>query len=353
MKAKILNLESDCENEPTKEMRLAMRNAKIGDDDHRKDPTINHLEEIAAKKLGKESALFCLNGTMANIIAIHTHCQRGDKIILVPDMHIYYAEMKGITTITGVIPYIIENISQRSVPNLTDLDIALKGQYAESLNISLLCLENPHNYWGGIIMNPEDTEKICQIAHRQNVLVHLDGARVFNAAIALKVNVFELVKSVDSVMLCLNKGLAAPVGAMLAGSQDFIDRARQNRKMLGGHMRQMGIMAAAGIVALEKMIDRLEEDHKNALTLAKELTLIEELRLNFEDIKPQTNIVTIDIGKLNIEAVDFRNTLIKYNIICRIYPFTTKVRFVTHYGITEKDITRIVKSVKEVINEQK
>lgn len=355
MSNKIIDLRSDCLNEPTQEMREAMRYAKIGDDDVREDTTINRLEEIAAQKVGKESALFLLNGTMANIISIFTHCKQGDKIILEPDMHIYYAEMRGITTITGVIPYIIENISQRSPFNLIDLDIALQGQYAESLNISLLCLENPHNYWGGVIIEPEGMRKICQVAHNKKVLVHLDGARIFNAAISLGIDASELCGDVDSVMFCLNKGLGAPVGAILTGSYSFIDRARKNRKMLGGHMRQMGIMASAGIVALEKMVDRLKEDHENACELAKELIYIKELGLEFEYVKPMTNVVVInviDIGGQKISAWDFWEELRKRNILCRYIP-PIKIRFYTHYGITKKDIKTVIKEIKGVVSDLK
>jgi threonine aldolase len=242
-------------------MREAMNNAEVGDDVYQEDPTVNRLEELAAKKLGKEAALFVPSGTMGNLIAVLTHCQRGDEIILERDSHIYYYEVGGISAVAGVIPRLIAG--DRGILNPQDIRGELRDENLHYPMTTLICLENTHNRAGGTIIPLKVTEEICQLAHQRNIAVHLDGARIFNAAIALDVEPALLTKDVESVMFCLSKGLSAPVGSILAGSKKFIKRARKDRKMLGGGMRQAGILAAAGIIAIENMVERLGEDFGN------------------------------------------------------------------------------------------
>jgi len=244
-------------------MKEAMKNADVGDDVYQEDPTVNQLEGLAAEKLRKEAALFVPSGTMGNLIAVLTHCQRGDEVILEIDSHIYFYEVGGMSAVAGVIPRLI--IGDKGILDPQDVKRALRDDNFHFPKTTLICLENTHNRAGGTIISPKLTEEICQLAHQRNISVHLDGARIFNAAIALNIEPTLLTKNVDSVMFCLSKGLSAPVGSILAGSKEFIQRARKNRKMLGGGMRQAGILAAAGIIAIENMVERLGEDHKNEL----------------------------------------------------------------------------------------
>jgi len=321
-----------------------MNNAEVGDDVYQEDPTVNRLEELAAKKLGKEAALFVPSGTMGNLIAVLTHCQRGDEVILEMDSHIYYYEVGGMSALAGVIPRLI--VGDKGIPNPQDIKKALRDENLHYPNTTLICLENTHNRAGGTIAPPEVIEEICQLAHQRKILVHLDGARIFNAAVALDIEPALLTKNVDSVMFCLSKGLSAPVGSILAGSKEFIQRARKNRKMLGGGMRQAGILAAAGIIALEQMMERLKEDHKNARILGEGLANISGIKVDLETI--QTNMVYFDLRESGMDTYQFLPKLAKYNILGSPRP-PTKIRLVTHYGISEEDIYTTIKAIKEVV----
>lgn len=326
-------------------MREAMKSAKLGDDVYGEDPTVNQLEELAAKKVGKEAALFVPSGTMGNLIAVLTHCQRGEEVILEAESHMYYYEVGGMSAVAGVIPRLITG--DRGILNQKDVKEALREENIHYPKTALICLENTHNRAGGTIISPKITEEICQLAHQYNIFVHLDGARIFNAAVALNIKPDILVEDVDSVMFCLSKGLSAPIGSILAGSKEFIQKARKNRKLLGGGMRQAGILAAAGIIALEKMIERLEEDHRNARTLGEALAKIEEIRIDLETV--QTNMVYFDLKESGIDTYQFLPKLAKYNILGSPRP-PTKVRLVTHYGISEEDIYTTIKAIKEIVS---
>jgi len=336
-------LRSDTVTLPTDRMREAMNNAEVGDDVFQEDPTVNQLEELAAKKVGKEAALFVPSGTMGNLIAVLTHCQRGDEVILEIDSHIYYYEVGGMSAVAGVIPRLI--IGDKGIPNPQDIKRALRDENLHYPKTTLICLENTHNRAGGTITPTEVIEKIYQLAHQRNIQVHLDGARIFNAAIALNIEPALLTKNVDSVMFCLSKGLSAPVGSILAGSKEFIQRARKNRKMLGGGMRQAGILAAAGIIALEQMVERLKEDHKNARILGEGLANISGIKVDLETI--QTNMVYFDLQESRMDTYQFLPKLAKYNILGLSQP-PTKVRLVAHYGISEEDIYATIKAIKEI-----
>lgn len=339
-----IDLRTDCINTPTEEMREAMRNAQIGNDDLQEDPTINRLEKLAAKKIGKESALFCLNGTMANIIAVFTHCQKGAKIILEKEFHMYFAEIKGICLTSGVLPSLIK--SDDGIPNLQNIEKAIKETDICYANTGLICLENPLYRAEGRIVSTKIMGEIGKLAHQNNIPVHLDGARIFNAAVALNVHPSVLTKDVDSVMFCLAKNLAAPAGAILAGSKKFIKNARKNRKILGGQMRQMGIIAAAGIVALEKMVDRLREDHENARILGEELNNIKGIKIGLDATK--INKVYFDIESLGISACDFLEKLAESGVLGSLFS-PTKIRFSTRYEISREDIYDTVSAIKNVI----
>jgi len=330
---------------PTDEMREAMNNAEVGDDVYQEDPTVNRLEELAAKKLGKEAALFVPSGTMGNLIAVLTHCQRGGEVILEKDSHIYYYEVGGMSAVAGVIPRLI--VGDRGILNPQDIREALRGENLHYPKTTLICLENTHNRAGGTIIPLKVTEEICQLAHQRNIAVHLDGARIFNAAIALNIEPALLTKDVNSVMFCLSKGLSAPVGSILTGSKEFIKRARKNRKMLGGGMRQAGILAAAGIIALENMVERLEEDHKNARILGEGLADISGIKVDLATI--QTNMVYFDLRESNMDTFQFLPKLAEHNILGSPRP-PTKVRLVTHYGINEEDIYTTIKAIKEIVS---
>lgn len=325
-------------------MREAMNNAEVGDDVYQEDPTVNQLEELAANKLGKEAALFVPSGTMGNLIAVLTHCQRGDEVILEMDSHIYYYEVGGMSAVAGVIPRLI--IGDNGIPDPRDIKNVLRDENLHYPKTTLICLENTHNRAGGTIIPPEVIEEICQLAHQRNIQVHLDGARIFNAAIALNIEPALLTKNVDSVMFCLSKGLSAPVGSILAGSKEFIQRARKHRKMLGGGMRQAGIVAAAGIIALEQMMERLKEDHKNARILGEGLANICGIKVDLETI--QTNMVYLNLRESGMDTYQFLSKLAKYNILGSPRP-PTKVRLVTHYGISEEDIYATIKVIKEIV----
>ena len=341
---KKIDLRSDTVTLPTNEMREAMKNANVGDDVYQEDPTVNRLEELAAKKLEKEAALFVPSGTMGNLIAVLTHCQRGDEVILETDSHIYYYEVGGLSAIAGVVPRLIAG--NKGVLNPDDIKKELREENLHYPKTTLLCVENTHNRAGGTITSPKVIKEICQLAHQRNIKVHLDGARIFNAAIALNIKPALLTKDVDSVMFCLSKGLSAPVGSILAGSKEFIQRARKNRKMLGGGMRQAGILAAAGIIALEKMVDRLKEDHKNARILGEGLANISGINVDLETI--QTNMACFDLQESSMDTFQFLPKLAKYNILGSPRP-PTQVRLVAHYGISEDDIYATIKAIKEIV----
>ena len=290
---KVIDLRSDTITHPTPEMRKAMFEAEVGDDVYGEDPTVNRLEAIAAVIMGKEAALFTTSGTQSNLIAVLTHTHRGDEIIVGDEAHMLWYEVGGAAALGGVTLRTVPNDSYGRL-NLDDIDRAIRDKDIHYPETTLLCLENTHNRCGGTVLTPDYTNEVCDLAHTRGLKVYLDGARIFNATVALGVSACTLTQNVDSVGLCLSKGLSAPVGSLLCGSKDFIERARKFRKMLGGGMRQAGVIAAAGIVALETMVDRLAEDHSNARHLAEGLAGIEGITLAQDDIP--TNIVMFDLS---------------------------------------------------------
>ncbi len=334
----MIDLRSDTVTLPTNEMRHAMAAAEVGDDVYGEDPTINHLEEISAQKMGKEAGLFIPSGTMGNLIAMLTHVQRGEEVIMGDQAHTFIYEVGGVSALGGIMVHTVPNQQDGSM-KLADIQNAIRSIDVHFPTTRLIALENTHNRCGGVVLTPEYVKSVVQLAQENDLIVHMDGARIFNAAIKLGLPTKNLVEGVDSITFCLSKGLGAPVGSVLCGTQDFIFRARRIRKQLGGGMRQAGILAAAGIVALETMIDRLVEDHKRALILAEQLENIPNIHVR--ENSPQTNMVFLDLDecdpRTNIQVIEELKNL-------GILIGTSKnrgFRLVTHYGILDQDIEEV------------
>lgn len=340
---KIIDLRSDTVTHPTEEMRRAMFEAEVGDDVYGEDPTVNRLEALAAEKLGKEAALFTVSGTMSNLTAVLTHTHHGDEIILGSEAHIFWYEVGGAAALGGVVLHTVPNDSRGRL-NPDDIEQAIRGKNIHYPVTTLLCLENTHNRCGGAVLTAEYTKGICRRAHKQGLKVHLDGARIFNASVALGVPASRLTKDVDSVSFCLSKGLSAPVGSVLCGSKEFIERARKFRKMLGGGMRQAGVIAAAGIVALETMIDRLADDHVNAKRLAQGLSRIKGITFAQETV--ETNIVMFDLSP-ELSGFEFINGLAKKGVKVGSRGGNL-FRAVTHRMVSTKDIDEALTRIETI-----
>ncbi len=275
-----IDLRSDTLTKPSAAMRKAMANAEVGDDVFGEDPTVNRLEEVAAEKTGKEAALFVSSGTMANLVSLLTHCSRGDEVILGDQAHIFFYEQGGCAALGGIHPRTVPNLPDGTL-NLEDVEAAIRADNVHFPITRVIALENTHNRCLGTPLPPAYMDQVKALADKYALKIHVDGARIFNAAAALETDAANLLQHADSVSFCLSKGLGAPVGSLVCGRQDFIERARRNRKVVGGGMRQAGILAAAGLVALEENIHHLPTDHANALKLAlglAELSGIERIR---------------------------------------------------------------------------
>ncbi len=342
---KVIDLRSDTVTQPTEAMRKAMAEAEVGDDVMGEDPTIIRLEEMAAEMMGKESALFTASGTMSNLIASLAHCSRGDEVIMGSQAHMFWNEVGGSATLAGVQTRLIPNDDQgRLDPEDVAAAIRPKGNVHFPAT-ALVCLENTHNRCNGGVLTSEDTKAIGDVAHASGVAVHLDGARIFNAAVCLETPAKELVKDVDDVSFCLSKGLSAPVGSLLCGSQEFIDKARKWRKMIGGGMRQAGVLAAAGVVALETMVDRLAEDQAHARRLAEGLAEIPGISVDPERF--QTNIVFVDVDPSLGSVPEFMGRLSQEGVKVS-YPGERRFRMVTHRHITPEDVDTAIDKVARV-----
>jgi threonine aldolase len=339
----LVDLRSDTFTLPTQEMRDAMASASVGDDVFEEDPTVNRLEAIAADLVGKEAALFVVSGTMGNLVANLTHTQPGDEVVLGAHSHIYGYEVGGISRIGGLIPRLIDD-SEGTIRPKQVLQ-ALRGENIHYAPTTLVCMENSHNMSGGRVTDVAQTEALASFVHDQGFKLHMDGARIFNAAVALGVPVSKLTKPVDSVMFCLSKGLSAPVGSMLAGDAEFIRRARKFRKILGGGMRQAGVIAAAGIVALEEMVGRLSEDHARAQRLVDGLSRISGLKVIPSNY--QTNIVLIDVEGTGLSSDEFVHELDQKGIKV-LTRNETALRAVIHRHIEDGDIDQAVAAFRQV-----
>lgn len=343
---KWIDLRSDTVTLPTEKMRRAMAEAELGDDVYGEDPTVNRLQVMAAERLGKEAGLFVPSGTMGNLIAVLTHCGRGDEVIMGTYGHTFLHEAGGVSALGGVHPSLIPNRPDGTL-DLEDIRHAVRGDDIHEPRSRLLILENTQNACGGMSLSREYMLAASFVARENNLAVHLDGARVFNAAVDQGVPVIDLVDRVDSVTFCLSKGLCAPVGSVLCGSKPFIAEALRIRKQLGGGMRQAGILAAAGIVALEEMVDRLAEDHAHARALGDGLAAIEGIRL--DKGSPHTNMVYIELDPaLGIDAVECHRALKAQGVLAGITG-PRHFRLVTHYWIKDEDIPMIVSAFKNAL----
>lgn len=335
---------SDTVTRPTKEMLDAMYNAEVGDDVLGDDPTVKELEELAAEMLGMESALFVPSGTMANTIAMKLAVGEGKVVIMEENCHIFNFEAGNVSRIAGSIPRILPSINGEIPLDLIEkyLNPSLREHIPQ---LKAITLENTHNTWGGTVLSIEYIKQVHTLAKHHNLHLHLDGARVFNAAIALAVEVREIARYFDSLMFCLSKGLCAPIGSILAGRKDFIKEARFVRKYLGGGMRQVGIIAAAGIVSLKKMVPRLADDHLRTKTLAKQIADLDEVAMNLDNIV--TNFIMLKLKKINSDL--FLKKLAQQNVLA--LPFSPEqVRFVIHKDIDDHDIARAASAIRGIFS---
>jgi threonine aldolase len=342
-----VDLRSDTVTKPTPEMREAMAEAEVGDDVYRDDPTVNRLEERAADMLGKQASLFVPSGTMGNLLALLVHCRRGDEAIVGNQSHIYLNEAGGMAALGGIQPCPIQNQPDGTLA-VEDILASIRSEDVHHPITRLICLENTQNICGGVPLTPGYTRQVGDLARRINLLLHIDGARIFNAAVAQHVSVAELVEPADSIMFCLSKGLAAPIGSMLAGTRKFIERARHLRKMLGGGMRQVGVLAAAGIIALERMTKRLGEDHARARLLADGLRQVEGLVVDANS--PYTNMVYLNLSEpVQADALRIAQKMKEYGVL--VDPENARrFRLVTHYWIDDSAVEKTVAAFRKALH---
>ncbi|MBL7163313.1 MAG: low-specificity L-threonine aldolase [Anaerolineales bacterium] len=341
-----IDLRSDTVTQPTPAMREAMAKAQVGDDVYGEDPTINRLQELAAEMLGKEAGLFIPSGTMGNLAAVLAHCNRGDEIILGHVAHTFLFEGGGIAALGGIHPRTIPNQADGTMA-LDEIREAIRPNEAHHPITRLITLENTHNRCGGAALSVEYTQAVSDLAREHDLLLHLDGARIFNAAAALGVDIVDLVAPVDSVTFCLSKALCAPVGSVLCGSKEFIARAHRIRKQLGGGMRQAGILAAAGIVALQEIVPRLGEDHARAKILAQGLSAIPGVLLDTD--APPSNMVYLTLGDdIPLGTREIAGQLQEHNVRVGIVS-PRRFRLVTHYWIDDQAVRTAVEAFKKVL----
>jgi threonine aldolase len=343
---KMIDLRSDTVTQPTPEMREAMAEAEVGDDVYGDDPTLNRLEALAANMLGKEAAVFVPSGTMGNLIALLAHCQRGDEVILGTKSHIFWNEAGGMSALGGIQPHPIQNQKDGSL-SLDEIRAAIRPVDVHQPITRLICLENTQNACGGVPLSVAYTRAVAELARANQLSLHIDGARIFNAAAALGVDVQELVAPADSVMFCLSKGLISPIGSMLVGSKKFIDRGRHLRKMLGGGMRQVGVIAAAGLISLDQMTRRIGDDHVRAKKLAEGLSRVRGIVLDAGT--PYTNMVYFNLA----EHVPFDESavcerMLKHDILVD-WAGPRRFRLVTHYWVDDDAVTKTVQAFQAVL----
>jgi threonine aldolase len=344
---RIVDLRSDTVTMPTTEMREAMAQAIVGDDVYGEDPTVNKLQEMAAEKMGMEAGLFVPSGTMGNLSAMLAHCQRGDEVILGNKAHTFLFEAGGISALGGVHSCQLPNQPDGSLA-LEDIKNAIRSDDPHQPVTRLIALENTHNRCGGTYQTPDYSQQVCDFAHEQGLSVHLDGARIFNAATALGVDVKKLVIPFDSVTFCLSKGLCAPAGSILCGSRELIHKAHRIRKQLGGGMRQAGILASAGIIALELMVDKLKDDHARAKNLAEGLK--KNLNINLDKGTAQTNMVFISVSdQLDYTTQQISNLLEEMGVRIGIVG-QRHFRLVTHNGIDDDHIKQTIDAFNAILN---
>ena len=347
MTSKTIELRSDTFTLPTPAMRRAMAEAEVGDDQYGEDPTVNRLERRSAEIVGKEAAVYVASGMLGNLCGVLSQTERGDEVILGDLAHIYQNEMGASFVLGSIQPRLVPN--RNGLPTIEDIESAIRpaGMYPRT---SLVCLENTHNNCGGAVITAAETGAIAELAHRRGMRVHLDGARIFNAAVALGEDAKDLCAPVDTVQFCFSKGLSAPVGSILCGSAETVAKARRVRKLLGGAMRQAGVIAAAALVALEEMRDRLKDDHANAKALATGLAQVQGIRIDAS--RAVTNIVSFEVDPAWMEAGAFVKACAERGLrVSRYLGNSPRLRAVTHYGIERKDIDDALAIVAGVLSE--
>ena len=342
--AKYSDFRSDTVTRPTEKMRKAMAEAEVGDDVLGDDPTVQKLESLSAEKMGKEAALFVPSGTMANSIAINGWTKELDEVIVEARAHIYNMESTHLTFIGRVLPRPLS--SDRGAMDPEEVESNIRKPSVHIPRTSLVCVENTHNNWSGAVVPMENLKAIRKVADKHDLKIHFDGARVFNASAASGIPVKEYAALGDSIMFCLSKGLSAPVGSMLTGPKDFIDFARRVRKALGGGMRQAGVLAAPGIVALTEMVDRLEEDHERAKKLALAIAELPGVSLNPAHV--ETNIIIFGFNHPKISIPEFLEKLKEEGILA-LETSGARVRFVTHKDIDDNDIDRTISAFRKIL----
>jgi len=332
---KILEFRSDTFTLPTPAMRKAMADAEVGDDQYGEDPTVNKLEERAAAAVGKEAGVYVASGMLGNLCGVLSQTQRGDEVILGDMAHIYQNEMGAFTVLGGIHGRTVPN--RDGMPSLEDIAASIRPVSGNMPRSALLCLENSHNNCGGSVITAAQTRAAADLAHEHGMKVHLDGARIFNAAAALGVDARDLTSPVDTVQFCFSKGLSAPVGSILCGTRETVTRARKVRKLLGGAMRQAGVIAAAALVGLETMRDRLVEDHVNARALADGLAAIRGVKIDAARVV--TNIVSFEIDRAAMDAGDFQKACAEQGLrISRYLGNSPRLRMVTHANVSRADV---------------
>jgi threonine aldolase len=330
---------------PTTAMRKAMAEAEVGDDVFSEDPTVNRLEEMAAERLGKEAALLVSSGTMGNLVSQLAHCGRGDEIILGSHAHTFFFEQGGSAAVGGIHPRTIPNQPDGKLA-LEDIEAAIRGDNVHFPRSRLIILENTHNLCNGWPLDLEYMQAVSDIARRHKLKVHVDGARFFNAAVALSTDPKDLATAADSVSFCLSKGLAAPIGSMVCGTRPFINEARRARKLLGGGMRQAGVIAAAGIIALNEMVERLADDHANARRLALGLAHMPGISIDPDQIR--TNILFFEVKRKDLTPEQFVQCIGAEGVrMLAVGP--QKVRAVTHYHVTSEDVDQVLSVISKVM----
>jgi threonine aldolase len=339
-----VDLRSDTVTKPTPEMRRAMAEAEVGDDVYGEDPTVNRLQQRAAEIFGREAALFVPSGSMGNVIAMRVHTSPGHEIICEELGHIYNFEMASMSALAGCLPRPVRGLDGLLTWPLVREAVRPKIYYRAQTG--LIACENTHNMAGGIVLPPDVGDEICDQAHAAGIPVHLDGARIFNAAVALNMGVRELTQKFDSVMFCVSKGLGAPVGSLLVGSREFIQKARIQRKLLGGGMRQAGVLAAAGLVALEKSPSRLHEDHENAGFLAEGLARLPGIRLDPSQVV--TNIIVFDVSGAGMPPAEISERLAAYGVLASGVS-STRMRMVTHCDVDRAGCERALEAMERAL----
>lgn len=342
----IVDLRSDTLTSPTLEMRRAMADAEVGDDVYAEDPTVNQLQELAAEKMGKEAGLFVASGTMGNMVAILAHGNRGDEAIMGNLSHTFYYEGGGVASLGGIQPYILPNQLDGTL-DLEEVRMAIRDDDPHYPVSRLIVLENTQNLCGGVPLSVEYTKAVGDLAHEKGLVLHLDGARLFNAAVALGVPAKDLTAPADSVTFCLSKGLCAPVGSVLCGTKEFIHKAVRIRKQLGGGMRQAGILAAAGIIALGKMVDRLAEDHARAKKLAVGLQGLKFLTV--ENTNPPTNMVFANLTDEYPRSIHEAAYQISQSNVRVDIAGPRRFRLVTHYWVNDDGVNKTLQAFKAVL----